>query len=140
MSPSVIKGMAAFVYLAVVKDVLLCWLNWAVYSEIGMDLFTSRKNLEFGHIKTINSFLLKDEELANGDTLFMKNIQEFITFILEDFVEVGLQFFYFEKFSFMPNDILVYINALFMILKALEVTVRMIIVIKEQWEDYKESF
>ena len=73
----------------------------------------------------------------------MKTSQEFITFLLEDFVEVGLQFFYFEKYSFMPNDILVYINALFMVYKALEVTVRMIKVMKEQWKDEdsgKESF
>ena len=69
----------------------------------------------------------------------MKVIQEMITFLLEDFVEVGLQFFYFEKYSFMPNDTIVYINALFMIYKALELTVRMIIWMKEDWID-KESF
>ena len=63
--------------------------------------------------------------------------------MLEDFAEVGLQFFYFEKYSFMPNDTIVYFNALFMIYKALEITVRMIIEMKEDWndEDYgKESF
>ena len=73
----------------------------------------------------------------------MKVAQELITFMLEDFVEVGLQFFYFEKFSFMPNDTIVYINAFFMIYKALELTVRMIMLMKEEWkdEDYgKESF
>ena len=69
----------------------------------------------------------------------MKVAQEFITFLLEDFVEVGLQFFYFEKYSFMPNDTLVYINALFMIYKALELTVRGIILMKKDWED-EESF
>ena len=61
----------------------------------------------------------------------MKLIQEFISFILEDFVEVGLQYFYFEKYSFLPTDILVYFNASFMILKALELTLRMIIWIKK---------
>ena len=71
----------------------------------------------------------------------MKVIQELITFLLEDFVEVGLQFFYFEKYSFMPNDMIVYINAFFMICKALEPTARMIILIKEKWiDDDKESF
>ena len=69
----------------------------------------------------------------------MKVIQEFITFLLEDFVEVGLQFFYFEKYSFMPNDTIVYFNALFMIYKALELTVRGIILMKKDWED-EESF
>ena len=61
--------------------------------------------------------------------------QELIAFILEDFVEVGLQFFYFEKFSFMPNDTFVYFNAIFMIYKALELAVRIIIVAKELWND-----
>ena len=65
----------------------------------------------------------------------MKGIQELITFLLEDFVEVGLQFFYFEKYLFMPNDTIVYINALFMIYKALELTVRMIIIMKLDWND-----
>ena len=42
MSPSVIKAMAAFVYLAVVKDVLLGLVMLVCYSDKGMDLFTSR--------------------------------------------------------------------------------------------------
>ena len=70
----------------------------------------------------------------------MKGLQEFISFMLEDFAAVGLQFFYFEKYSFMPNDTIVYINALFMIYKALELTVRMIIAMKEHWNDELESF
>ena len=70
----------------------------------------------------------------------MKAIQELITFILEDFMEVGLQFFYFEKFSFMPNDMFVYLNAIFMIYKALELTVRMIIFMKKRWNVRQESF
>ena len=74
----------------------------------------------------------------------MKLTQEAITFILEDFVQIGLQFFYFEKYSFLPNDILVYYNAVFMVLKALELTVRMVLWMKEDWNDddvdLKESF
>ena len=70
----------------------------------------------------------------------MKGSQELITFLLEDFVEVGLQFFYFEKYSFMPNDTLVYFNALFMIYKAFEVTVRTIMLMKEDWNERRESF
>ena len=64
----------------------------------------------------------------------MKITQEIITFILEDFVEVGLQFFYFEKFSFLP-DLTAYFNAVFMFLKALELTVRIIMWIKEDWNN-----
>ena len=70
----------------------------------------------------------------------MKVIQELITFLLEDFVEVGLQFFYFEKYSFMPNDMIVYIKAFFMIAKALYLTWQIISWMKEDWNDYKESF
>ena len=78
---------------------------------------------------------MKDQELGNKHTVMMKLSQELITFLLEDFVEVGLQFFYFEKYSFMPNDTIVYINAIFMIYKALEVTVRVIIWMKQKWND-----
>ena len=69
----------------------------------------------------------------------MKVIEEFISFILEDFVEVGLQYFYFEKYSLLPNDTLVYFNASFMVLKALELTIRMIIYMKEYWTEDEQS-
>ena len=69
----------------------------------------------------------------------MKASQELLTFIFEDFALVGLQFFYFEKFSFL-SDNTVYFNAVFMIVKALELTVRGIIVMKKDWkEDDKDS-
>ena len=70
----------------------------------------------------------------------MKVAQELITFIFEDFVEVGLQFFYFENYTYMPNDTLTYFNAIFMIYKALEVTVRMIKELKDWRRHDKESF
>ena len=63
----------------------------------------------------------------------MKLAEAAVSFILEDFVEVGLQFFYFEKYALMPNDLLVYFNAVIMVLKAFELTVRMILVVKNQW-------
>ena len=79
----------------------------------------------------------------------MKLAEAAVSFILEDFVEVGLQFFYFEKYALMPNDLLVYFNAVIMILKALVLTVKMILELKKQWKTnyfgyltpgYKESF
>ena len=79
----------------------------------------------------------------------MKLAEAALSFIFEDFVEVGLQFFYFEKYALMPNDLLVYFNAVIMVLKALELTVRMIIELKKQWNPefrgfstpgWKESF
>ena len=68
----------------------------------------------------------------------MKVKQEIITFFLEDWVEVFLQFFYFEKYSFMPDNTVIF-NAIFMVLKALELTVRQIIYMKREWND-EESF
>ena len=81
--------------------------------------------------------------------MYMKLAEAAWSFILEDFVEVGLQFFYFEKYTLMPNDLLVYFNAVIMVLKALELTVRMILELKNQWNSellgfstsgYKGSF
>ena len=64
---------------------------------------------------------------------------EGMTFVLEDLWEVGIQFFYFEKYAFLPNDKLVYFNAVFMILKSLELTMRVIMAMKKEWK-YKKSF
>ena len=65
----------------------------------------------------------------------MKLAEAAVSFILEDFVEVGLQFFYFEKYALMSNDLLVYFNAGIMVLKALELTVSMILELKIQWSE-----
>ena len=87
--------------------------------------------------KRFNSVLFKDDALENGYVVFMKLLEGAISFILEDFVEVGLQFFYFEKYALMPNDLLVYFNAVIMVLKALQLTVRMILELKNQWNPAK---
>ena len=81
---------------------------------------------------------MKDNDLnierpTFGDMVYMKEFEESVSFFLEDFVEVGLQYFYFEKFSFLPNDILALFNAVFMVLKALDLVIRMIILIKQKW-------
>ena len=96
-------------------------------------------------MKRFKSVPFQGKALSNVYVVTMKLTQEAITFILEDFVQIGLQFFYFEKYSFLPNDILVYFNATFMVLKALELTVRMLLWIKEDWNaddlvDLKERF
>ena len=67
----------------------------------------------------------------------MKVKQEIITFFLEDWVEVGLQFFYFEKYSFMPDNTVIF-NAVFMIVKAVELTVRVLIWKKEDFRKTTE--
>ena len=65
----------------------------------------------------------------------MKLFEGGISFILEDFVAVGLQYFYFEKYEFKPSDSFVIFNSVFMVLKALELTYRMIKWMKEDWND-----
>ena len=69
----------------------------------------------------------------------MKSLEAALSFILEDFVEVGLQYFYFEKYGFMPDDVLVYFNAVFMIIKALVFTYQIFIAMKDNWHD-EDSF
>ena len=63
---------------------------------------------------------------------------EILSFILEDSVEIGLQYFFFEKFQF-TNDKLTYINAGFMIAKGIELTVRGVIEVKDSMSE-QESF
>ena len=41
MDRAVIKAMAAFVYLAVLKDAVICFIMYAQYINEGMDLFMS---------------------------------------------------------------------------------------------------
>ena len=50
MSPSVVKAMAAFVYMAVLRDLLLCGMMAVLY-KTGMDLITSR--IKSDHIETL---------------------------------------------------------------------------------------
>ena len=69
--------------------------------------------------------------MKSKNIINMKLTEAAVSFILEDFVEVGLQFFYFEKYALMRNDLLVYFNAVIMVLKALELTVRMILELKK---------
>ena len=81
---------------------------------------------------------MKGEELDNGDVVFLKTWEGILSFILEDFVEVLLQYFYLEKFQF-ANDKLTYINAGFMIVKGIELTVRGVIFLKHFMSE-QESF
>ena len=90
--------------------------------------------------KRFNSVLFKDDALDNDTVVKMKLLEGAISFILEDFVAVGLQYFYFEKFEFKPSDSFVIFNSVFMIVKAFEVTYRMIMLMKEWWNYGKESF
>ena len=90
--------------------------------------------------KRFNSVLFKDDAFDNVWIVMMKLLEGGISFILEDFVAVGLQYFYFEKYEFKPSDSFVIFNSVFMILKALELTYRMIKWMKDEWTDDKGSF
>ena len=52
MDPAVIKAMAAFVYLAIIKDVLVGFLVYGCYKYAGKDLFK---------IKILICFCMKKE-------------------------------------------------------------------------------
>ena len=76
-------------------------------------------------MKWLNWVLFEEDALNDGQVFEMKIIEASLSFILEDFVQVGLQYFYIEKFAFMPNDLLVYFNAMVMVYKALDLTYQM---------------
>ena len=90
-------------------------------------------------MKRLNWVLFEETALDDGNVLWMKIFEASLSFILEDFVQVGLQYFYIEKFAFMPNDLLVYFNAMVMVYKALDLTYRIIKETKKSWQD-QESF
>ena len=56
----------------------------------------------------------------------VKTMDWILSFVLEDFVEIGLQFFYFEKYQFL-NDTFANINAGFMVVKTFEMFMRPIL-------------
>ena len=71
-----------------------------------------------------------------------KNVEALLSFIFEDSVEVALQFYYFEKFLFLPGDVLVYFNGIFMLLKAIKMATRNIIWVtsKEKLRFFYQAF
>ena len=81
---------------------------------------------------------MKEEEPDNREVVGLKTLEGILSFILEDFVEVLLQYFYIEKFQF-ANDTLTYINAGFMVVKGIELTVREAIQLKKSMSQ-QESF
>ena len=68
----------------------------------------------------------------------VKTFDWILSFILKDFVEVGLQFFYFEKYQFL-NDTFTNINAGFMVVKTFDLAVSWMIVIIKQWIDEQDQ-
>ena len=66
-------------------------------------------------------------------------LEAFCSFIFDDFVKVGLQFYYFGKFLFLPCDVLVHFNGIFMLLKVIELETSNIIRWKSKDND-KEKF
>ena len=65
--------------------------------------------------------MLKAFEL-DGYILTLKAFETIISFIFEDFVSVGIQYFYFEKYQFL-NDTFANIKAGFMVMNSLELTI-----------------
>jgi len=107
MDSSIVKTMAFFVYLAICKDAVVGFLIYNIYKN--------------------------EEVIDNSCIMLIKSGEALASFLLEDLVEVALQYFYFEKYSFIEPDVLVYFNAMFMVFKALELTLRMVLCLIENW-------
>ena len=83
--------------------------------------------------------LLKAEPLSDDDVLQLKFLENFISFIYEDFVAIGLQYFYFEKYTFQSGDSFVYFNAVFMIFKTLSYVTTEVMKLKRIWTANKKT-
>ena len=67
--------------------------------------------------------------MDSNDKAWMKGEEAIVSFVLEDVAQVIMQYYYFEKFNFLPTDAFTYFNAGFMIFTASEFLVRMIIML-----------
>ena len=64
---------------------------------------------------------MKVKELNNGDVVQLHTWEGILSFVLEDFVEVSIQYFFIEKYQFV-SDTFAYANASFMIVKGIVLT------------------
>ena len=86
-----------------------------------------------------NKSLFKATELIDQYNPMVKTFDWILSFILEDLVEVGLQFFYFEKYQFL-NDTFTNINAGFMVVKTFDLALSwMIVIIKQRKLDEEDQ-
>ena len=61
-----------------------------------------------------------------------KFLESGVSFAFEDFVQVGLQFFYFEKYLIIGSPFM-YVNATFMVYRAGEFTIRVLMMWRNWW-------
>ena len=86
-----------------------------------------------------NKSLFKATELIDQYNPMVKAFDCILSFILKDFVEVGLQFFYFEKYQFLI-DTFTNINAGFMVVKTFDLALSwMIVIIKQRKLDEEDQ-
>ena len=64
--------------------------------------------------------------MDSNTTAWMKGEKAIVSCFFEDFAQVIMQYYYFEKFSFLPPDAFTYFNAGFMIFTAGDFLVRMV--------------
>ena len=69
----------------------------------------------------------------------VKTIDGILSLVLEDFVGIGMQYFFFEKYQFF-NDTFANINAGFMVVKTFELFMRPILSDVDWKEDWKECW
>ena len=78
---------------------------------------------------------MKAETLSDYAARNLRIWENYISFIYEDFVAIGLQYFYFEKYTFQSGDSFVYFNAVFMIFKTLTYCAMEIMKLKRVWTE-----
>ena len=69
----------------------------------------------------------------------MKLLENLLSFSYEDFVAIGLQYFYFEKYTFQSGDSFVYFNAVLMIFNTLSFSTMQVMRLKRVWTENNKT-
>ena len=123
--------MAAFLVTSLIKDFLLCLIMKWKYGKKEEGRIIKNPETKSRKKTSVKNPVLRD--------VWSKLGEETVSYVFEDFVEVGIQFFYFEKYQFRPVGAVVIINLVFMILKEIIVICIIIRYMQKKW-NMKESF
>ena len=123
--------MAAFLVTSLIKDFLLCLIMKWKYGKKEEGRIIKNPETKSRKKTSVKNPVLRD--------VWSKLGEETVSYVFEDFVEVGIQFFYFEKYQFRPVDVFVIINLVFMILKEIYFICTIINYMRKKWSQ-KESF
>ena len=132
VDPSVVKAMCAFVFIAVLKDILVgLYIHLLYAGKVLSQLRTKSLTTRQYGLQSTATFDTKDLFLSKMIDLFKDSAspsnsskshykagESLTSFYLEDFAQVGLQYFYFEKYRFRGSALSAF-TQIFMELKRL---------------------